>query len=106
MFKKSLPLVYKSVPAACMLMRSDICCKQLLVPVFRCDGGETAGLFLHVFLFSDVTVEKLQAFIPQLLSLLYAEGLIHGNVTKQVGSLFLGVHPFTEPSVGHKSPNR
>ena len=56
---------------------------------------------LHVFLFSDVTVEKLQAFIPQLLSLLYAEGLIHGNVTKQVGSLFLRVHPFTEPSVGH-----
>jgi len=52
--------------------------------------------------FSDVTVEKLQAFIPQLLSLLYTEGLIHGNVTKQVGGLFLGVHPFTEPSVGHK----
>ncbi|KAL8568009.1 hypothetical protein ACOMHN_029184 [Nucella lapillus] len=31
----------------------------------------------------DVTVEKLEAFIPQLLSLLYAEGLIYGNVTKQ-----------------------
>ena len=51
--------------------------------------------------FSDVTVEKLQAFVPQLLSLLYAEGLIHGNVTKQVGCLFLGVHPFSEPAVGH-----
>ncbi|XP_076461437.1 insulin-degrading enzyme-like [Babylonia areolata] len=31
----------------------------------------------------DVTVEKLEAFIPQLLSLVYAEGLIYGNVTKQ-----------------------
>ncbi|XP_070209984.1 insulin-degrading enzyme-like [Littorina saxatilis] len=31
----------------------------------------------------DVTAEKLQAFIPQLLSLLYVEGLIYGNVTKQ-----------------------
>jgi len=31
-----------------------------------------------------MTVEKLDAFIPQLLSKLYIEGLIYGNVTKQV----------------------
>ncbi|KAK7485900.1 hypothetical protein BaRGS_00022895, partial [Batillaria attramentaria] len=31
----------------------------------------------------DVTVERLQAFIPQLLSLLYIEALLYGNITKQ-----------------------
>lgn len=31
----------------------------------------------------EMTVEKLEAFIPQLLSKLYIEGLIYGNVTKQ-----------------------
>lgn len=31
----------------------------------------------------DITVEKLQAFIPDLLSKLYLEGLIYGNFTKQ-----------------------
>ncbi|VDI53787.1 insulysin [Mytilus galloprovincialis] len=32
----------------------------------------------------EMTVEKLDAFIPQLLSKLYIEGLIYGNVTKQI----------------------
>lgn len=41
-------------------------------------------LCLHVS-FPEMTVEKLDAFIPQLLSKLYIEGLIYGNVTKQVG---------------------
>ncbi|PVD29637.1 hypothetical protein C0Q70_08892 [Pomacea canaliculata] len=31
----------------------------------------------------DITCERLQAFIPQLLSCFYIEGLVHGNVTKQ-----------------------
>lgn len=35
-------------------------------------------------MFSEMTVEKLDVFIPQLLSKLYIEGLIYGNVTKQV----------------------
>ena len=42
---------------------------------------------MHEFVYVDVsemTVEKLDAFIPQLLSKLYIEGLIYGNVTKQV----------------------
>lgn len=43
-------------------------------------------LCLHVS-FPEMTVEKLDAFIPQLLSKLYIEGLIYGNVTKQVGCI-------------------
>ncbi|XP_071090018.1 insulin-degrading enzyme-like [Haliotis cracherodii] len=31
----------------------------------------------------DVTLERLQAFIPQLLSKVYVEGLMYGNITKQ-----------------------
>lgn len=31
----------------------------------------------------DVTFDRLKAFIPQLLSKLYFEGLMHGNITKQ-----------------------
>ena len=36
---------------------------------------------------SDLSAEKLQSFIPELLSQLFAECLIYGNVTKQVTSL-------------------
>lgn len=39
--------------------------------------------FLH--LFADVTLPRLKAFIPQLLSRLHIEALLHGNITKQVG---------------------
>lgn len=34
---------------------------------------------------SDVTLPRLKAFIPQLLSRLHIEALLHGNITKQVG---------------------
>lgn len=34
--------------------------------------------------FAEVTAEKLQEFIPNLLSKLFIEALIYGNVTKQV----------------------
>ena len=34
---------------------------------------------------SEVTYEKVTAFLPQLLSKLYIEGLVYGNITKQVG---------------------
>lgn len=33
---------------------------------------------------SDVTLPRLKAFIPQLLSRLHIEALLHGNITKQV----------------------
>ncbi|KAL3863624.1 hypothetical protein ACJMK2_005374 [Sinanodonta woodiana] len=33
----------------------------------------------------ELSLEKLQAFIPQLLSKLYIEGLIYGNITRQQG---------------------
>ena len=36
------------------------------------------------FLCSELTVERVQAFIPQLLSRLYMEMLVYGNVTKDV----------------------
>ena len=34
---------------------------------------------------SELTVERLKSFIPQLLSRLHIEFLIYGNITKQVG---------------------
>ena len=34
--------------------------------------------------FSDVNADKVQAFIPHLLSKLHLEGLVYGNATKQV----------------------
>lgn len=39
-----------------------------------------------------MTVEKLQEFIPNLLSKLFIEALIYGNVTKQVRKEKLGTH--------------
>lgn len=36
-------------------------------------------------LLADVTLPRLKAFIPQLLSRLHIEALLHGNITKQVG---------------------
>jgi len=38
-----------------------------------------------VFWLTEVTLEKLEAFIPQLLSRLYLEMLVYGNVTREVG---------------------
>ena len=35
--------------------------------------------------FSDLTVARLESFIPQLLSRLFLEFLVYGNVTAQVG---------------------
>ena len=35
----------------------------------------------------DVTLPRLKAFIPQLLSRLHIEALLHGNITKEVGFL-------------------
>lgn len=37
------------------------------------------------YLFVDVTLPRLKAFISQLLSRLHIEALLHGNITKQVG---------------------
>lgn len=37
------------------------------------------------YTFTDVTLPRLKAFIPQLLSRLHIEALLHGNITKQVG---------------------
>ncbi|RXN10476.1 insulin-degrading enzyme [Labeo rohita] len=37
----------------------------------------------------DVTLPRLKAFIPQLLSRLHIEALLHGNITKQSSSLWL-----------------
>lgn len=39
-----------------------------------------------------MTVEKLQEFIPNLLSKLFIEALIYGNVTKQVRKEKFGTH--------------
>lgn len=39
-----------------------------------------------------MTVEKLQEFIPNLLSKLFIEALIYGNVTKQVRKEKFGNH--------------
>lgn len=33
--------------------------------------------------FSDLTVEKLEVFIPQLMSMLHVECLVHGNMDKE-----------------------
>ena len=38
-----------------------------------------------MFWLTEVTLEKLEAFIPQLLSRLYLEMLVYGNVTREVG---------------------
>ena len=40
--------------------------------------------YLHSLVFSELTVERLKSFIPQLLSRLHIEFLIYGNITKQV----------------------
>lgn len=41
-----------------------------------------------VISFADVTLPRLKAFIPQLLSRLHIEALLHGNITKEVGQFF------------------
>lgn len=41
-------------------------------------------LLLSVICIPDVTLPRLKAFIPQLLSRLHIEVLLHGNITKEV----------------------
>uniref|UniRef100_A0A673HXW9 Insulin-degrading enzyme-like n=1 Tax=Sinocyclocheilus rhinocerous TaxID=307959 RepID=A0A673HXW9_9TELE len=40
-------------------------------------------IYLYMDCLSDVTLPRLKAFIPQLLSRLHIEALLHGNITKQ-----------------------
>ena len=49
--------------------------------------GLSRPLTIHAWSLSvsEVTYEKVTAFLPQLLSKLYIEGLVYGNITKQVG---------------------
>ena len=39
-----------------------------------------------LFILSELTVEKLAAFIPDLLARLHVECFFHGNLTKEVGA--------------------
>lgn len=59
------------------------CKSQIISEVFFLENL-IGRAYYFLLLFTDVTLPRLKAFIPQLLSRLHIEALLHGNITKQV----------------------
>lgn len=75
-------------PSSCICVVSEqlfLCWEQLREPLFD-------WLLLPLLCVPDVTLVRLKAFIPQLLSRLHIEALLHGNITKKV-SRWVSPHP-------------
>lgn len=64
----------------------------LLLEFTGCNNMNNNISYIIAFpVFTEVTFENLKAFIPRLLSKLYVEALVYGNVTTQVSILIVCV---------------
>lgn len=49
---------------------------------------------LNVYVYSDLTVQDLEKFVPELLEALFVEMLVHGNMSEQVGLFVIIIRVF------------